>query len=353
MDTNERLLVQAGMTKVANPSTKVWVYRNSAYGYPWYDTVRFILDDDAYSPWFLKYSGNPPYYSPPCDNNYSPPKCTNYFHTQMDTPLPGPGGYGECTPPACNCGSKPCGFYVYNHSSDAVINGQTFQDWFVNSYMLDSVGASDFVDGFFWDDYFSDSGDMGDNTKNATQDMGLTPADLAQLTTSYDANMAALRAATLAAGKFSWQMLWTGGAPDAKGSTCPGPLVHRATCAADLRSLCSATSPQQVNRTMLYSFTPGSCNMDPGNLTDFDQDLANFLLVRGDYAYLGHGWLGCSRDWTFPAALNADYGVPTSGFCAETAPGSQVFTREYSQASVTMDCTAWKGTVTMKEKREE
>ncbi len=150
MDTNERLLVQAGMIKVASPSTKVWIYRNSVYGYPWYDTVRFILDDDAYSPWFLNFSGRPPYYSPPCDNNYSPPKCTNYFHTQMDTPRPGKGGYGACTPPACNCGSKPCGFYVFNHSSTAVVHGQTFQQWFIESYVLDSVGASSFVDGFFW-----------------------------------------------------------------------------------------------------------------------------------------------------------------------------------------------------------
>ena len=57
------------------------------------------------------FAGPGPWYSPKCDNNYSPPKCTEYFHTQMDTPnLPGRGGYGTCAPPACNCGSKPCGF---------------------------------------------------------------------------------------------------------------------------------------------------------------------------------------------------------------------------------------------------
>lgn len=353
MDTNERLLVQAGMIKVADPATRVWTYKNSVYGYPWYTTVRFILDDEAYSPWFIKYSGRPPYTSPPCDDNYTPPKCTDYFHTQMDTPnIPGRKGYGTCAPPACNCGSKPCGFYVFNHSSDAIVHGLSFREWYVYSYMLDAIGASPYVDGFFWDDFFSLSGDMGDNTPNATADMGLTPADLAQLTAAYDANMAALRAATLAAGKFSWQMFWTGGAADAKGDTCPGPLVHQATCAADLRALCAADSPQQVNRTMMYAFSPGYCRSDPSVLPEFEQDLASFLLVRGDYAYLGHGWLDCSRDWAFPAALNADYGVPTSGLCAETARGSGVFTREYSKASVAMDCTTWKGTVTMKEETE-
>ena len=92
-----------------------------------------------------------PWYSPKCDTNYNPPKCTDYFHTQMDTPnLPGRGGYGECAPPACNCGSKPCGFYVFNHSSDAVIRGVSFQQGFIDSYMFSAVGSSPAVSGFFW-----------------------------------------------------------------------------------------------------------------------------------------------------------------------------------------------------------
>ena len=30
---------------------------------------------------------------------------------------------------------------------------------------------------------------------------------------------------------------------------------------------------------------------------DFEADLANFLLVRGPHAWLGHGWHGCSLDY--------------------------------------------------------
>jgi len=191
MDTNERLLVQAGLTTQAQPGARAWIYRNSVYGYPWFQTVRFILDDAAYSPWFIKFKPTGPWFSPQCDSDYTPPLCTDYFHTQMDTPLPRPGGYGRCAPPACNCGSKPCGFYVFNHSSDAVVHGQTFQQWFINSYVLDSIGMSPAVHGFFFDDFWSPSGNMGDNTQNATQDMGLTPSDLQQLTASYTANMVA------------------------------------------------------------------------------------------------------------------------------------------------------------------
>ena len=201
--------------------------------------------------------------------------------------------------------------------------------------------------GFFFDDYWSLTGDMGDNTKNETVDMGLTPADLVQLTASYTANMLALRKSVLASGRFAWQYLWTGGPADAKGSTCPGPLVRNATCAADLRALCDASSPQWTQRAMMYAFSPGSCGGDPSVLPAFEQDLAGFLLTRGPYAWLGHGWKGCSKAYTYPAALAGDYGEP-AGLCSETAPGSGVFTREYSKATVQLDCGTWTGSIVSK-----
>jgi hypothetical protein len=77
------------------------------------------------------------------------------------------------------------------------------------------------------------------------------------------------------------------------------------------------------------------------------QDLANFLLVRGPYAYLGHGWLGCSQTYEYPDALNADYGEPL-GLCAETTAGSGIFLREWSKATVQMDCNTWTPSITMK-----
>ena len=350
MDTDERNLAQVALSKAANPAQKVWIYRNSVYGYPWYYEVRALLDDPEYRPWFIMFNNQSgPSFSPMCDVNYSPPLCTDYFHTQMDTPqIPGKSGYGTCAPPACNCGTKPCGFYVFNHSSDVVIRGQSFQQWFINSYMLSAVGSSPLVSGFFWDDFWHVDGDMGDNTPHAITDMGLTPADLQQLTASYDANMAALRASILAAGKFSWQMLWTGGAADAVGSTCPQPLVQKATCAADLRALCSASSPAQTNRTLMYAFSPGGCShVNPDALPDLVNDLANFLLVRGPFAYLGTAWVGCSRKYFFPPQLAVDYGVP-AGLCAETAPGSGVFSRDFSASIVSMDCNMWNATITMK-----
>ena len=80
-----------------------------------------------------------------------------------------------------------------------------------------------------------------------------------------------------------------------------------------------------------------------------EQDLANFLLVRGPFAWLGHAWLGCSHVYQFPDALNVDYGEPVGGaLCAETKPGSGVFTREWTKASVSMDCNTWTPSIVMK-----
>ena len=321
MDTEERLMQQAALTVAATPDTRVWIYRNSVYGYPWYTAVRAILDDPAYEPWFIQFKPQGPWTSPKCDDFHTPPLCTEYFHTQMDTPRPDGKGYGQCAKPACNCGTKPCGFYVFNHSTDAVVKGQTFQQWFLDSYVFDAAGLSPLVSGYFFDDFWSPSGNMGDNTVNATQDMGLTPADLLQLTASYTATMAAVRQRALAEGKFSWQMLWTGGGTgdDDRGSTCPGPLVRAdaAGCRADLARLCAADAPQQ-SRAMMYSFSPGGCRGNPASLPSAETDIANFLLIRGDYSFIGHGWLGCSHTYEYPPLLNADFGACARG--ARAAP---------------------------------
>ena len=103
---------------------------------------------------------------------------------------------------------------------------------------------------------------------------------------------------------------------------------------------------------LLYGFSPGSCaGTDPANLSSPRQDVANFLLVRGAYAVLGNGWLGCSRSFEYPAELfDADYGEPL-GLCRETAPGSEVFVREWSRATVQMDCRTWTPSFHMREER--
>ena len=123
-------------------------------------------------------------------------------------------GLGDCAAPACDCGTKPCGFYLWNHSSTTVVKGQSFQgergrplalaplplrhapragsrtgvckrwalgadpirarvlgaaDWFIHSYMFNEVGSSDLVSGFFWDDQWPADGHFGDSNDNIVE----------------------------------------------------------------------------------------------------------------------------------------------------------------------------------------
>ena len=61
---------------------------------------------------------------------------------------------------------------------------------------------------------------------------------------------------------------------------------------------CNASSPAQT-RAMAY----GMSGQPATRSADLIQDLANFLLIRGPYAFLGHGWLGCSRKYDVPEQI--------------------------------------------------
>jgi hypothetical protein len=136
------------------------------------------------------------------------------------------------------------------------------------------------------------------------------------------------------------------------GYTCEQSVVERDQCASTLRQWCSPDSPAAA-LPLVYQLKAGeNCGraFNATSLPGWEQDLANFLLIRGDYAWLGYAFAGCDRAANgFPLvpALHADYGVPL-GNCSETAPGSGVFAREWSRASVSMDCASWTGAVTMK-----
>jgi hypothetical protein len=83
----------------------------------------------------------------------------------------------------------------------------------------------------------------------------------------------AFEAARLAGGWF-WQMFST--------FTTPAP----AQCAPWLRDMCSqgAASPYH-NGTAMHSMGKKAA------LPNFEQDLATFMLLRGDYAWLGFGFV--------------------------------------------------------------
>ena len=338
---------------VAHPLPHHRVYRNSILALPWYTSVRVKLEDPAYAGWFLNFSNPPPHIkqqgnaNTTCDNTFSPPKCSTLFHDSVQTPGY-PSGDGDCAPPGCDVGKLPIGAYLFNPgAANTNVNGQTFAQWFVDDYLFGPYGGGNpNVSGFFFDDQMNPNG--ATESKGTLANLGLTAEQGAELSEAYWALMNHVYAEVIARGKFSWQLLWTGQKQCAYkdsysclGSTGPKPIVTRKNCAAALRSLCAADSPAQT-RALMYPLSG-----QPESIPDLAQDLANFLLVRGPNAFLGHAWKGCSHRYVFPPELNLDYGEPTE-LCAETAPNSGVFKREWSKATVEMDCNAWKGAIKMR-----
>lgn len=56
-------------------------------------------------------------------------------------------------------------------------------------------------------------------------------------------------------------------------------------------------------------------------------------------------WVGCSVPYDFPDALRTqDLGQPL-GRCAESAPGSGLFSRQWSKGTSSVDCNTMQGSV--------
>lgn len=163
------------------------------------------------------------------------------------------------------------------------------------------------------------------------KDMGLDQTEVSAIYAGWQQTMLEAQQKLLSAGGFSWAYLTEKvGAPS------------KSECTDFFRS--NTTTAIQA-QAFVMGLTDGASPSPPA----VDEDLATFLLVRGPYAWLGTGWLGCNALPVLPAPLTIDYGVPLTSYYNETEPGvSEVFVREWSKASVQMDCKAWKGTITMK-----
>merc|ERR1711934_1128969 len=123
------------------------------------------LEDPAYADWYIKFKPKGPWYSKKCDA-VNKTDCSEAYHCQEQSPAY-PHGDGDCGAPNCDCGRNvPCGFYIWNHSSTTVVHGQTFQEWFINSYMLNKVGMSPHVSGFFWDDVWTQNCHINDQVQD-------------------------------------------------------------------------------------------------------------------------------------------------------------------------------------------
>ena len=314
---------------------------------PWYTSVREKISDPAYSGFFLRFG--PPtvgngWHVPECDKNYDPPLCTSLYHDQDQTPNH-PKGDGDCVLP-CDCGGVPCGEYLFDHR-----NGSMLRDFLVNEFILGANGLGNAnVSGLYLDDGwanssqavapwepqpngFCDHSRIGGATEEdyfCTVDMGLTQADTTAITDGWRETMKAVQAAILSKNAFAWAYF--------KQTTIPGP-GDAAACAAWFRG----PGTLLRNEALVLQWT----NATQRPLPAISEDIAAFLILRGDYAWVGTGWVGCITDYPFPAELEVDYGLPLTTYYNETAPGSGVFTRAWTKATATFSCPSWTGTVSM------
>jgi hypothetical protein len=182
-------------------------------------------------------------------------------------------------------------------------------------------------------------------------DTGFTDADTSAMIAAFHWVADKTYATFLKRGKFAWnQFLNNNELPTGTGD-CPHPWVTQGTCATSLRQFCNVTGPLHT-RAMMYGLS-GAGDKDMvynwTSILDLAHDVANFLLVRGDHAYLTCGWAPCADKVGWNTTLfDADYGKPVDEICHETAPKSGVFVREWSRATIKMDCNTWTPSFTFK-----
>lgn len=71
---------------------------------PWYTSVREKICDPAYAGWFLRFNTSTTPHVAKCDNAFSPPKCSEFYHD------PEKSLEGLCVDQKCDCGCVPCGY---------------------------------------------------------------------------------------------------------------------------------------------------------------------------------------------------------------------------------------------------
>lgn len=355
MDDEERLYAQAAMVKAAG-GPRVGVYLNLVKALPWMASVRRALDDPDYAGFFLRFKPggafpNGTWHVPACDTAFDPPKCSPYYHDQLQTPgVPGgvnPHPDGVCNV-TCDVGSQPAGEYLWDWRNASltqyIIDNVVFGPHALGSDLIDIV----FIDDFWCSNLLNGTGACTDPVQGPTEvdpnsqaDMGLSDEDVRALTEGWLAGFTAVQAAILAAGKYAWSLMPGQDNANAMPLVLPGDA---AGCAAAVRAGCAGAFARAPLLAGLYYNASGP---PAGAWPHAAQDVAGFLLMRGPHAWLGAGQWGVG--WPDPSVprppqMTAEYGAPLDAACAEGPP--RVFSRRYEAAAVALDCNTFEATFT-------
>ena len=324
------------------------IHSNLAKALPWFSDVREKLLDPNYNQyWFLKFKNgiNGSYSVPPCtsykNSSYHDNKCSEFYHDEWHrTP-----DQTQCKN-ECDCGKGlPCGEYIWDHRNT------TLQKWLTDVFIMgpsenngeNSMGLNNpNIDGFYIDDHWTNIskkseknpacdmdpfGGVSEERPNCTMDMGLnTQEKVTELYTAWRQSMDLAQQTIVENNGFEWH-LFDFGVKSPSQSACTNWFKGEGA---------------GLNKVALqFSFAA-----DSPTDAEFMIDLATFLLVRGDYAWLGYFWNGCHSDWVYGdwnEMLDKDYGKPTEAM-KEVSNG--VFQRKWSKAMIEMNCNTYKPTIT-------
>jgi hypothetical protein len=161
----------------------------------------------------------------------------------------------------------------------------------------------------------------------------LSNASLAHLQRATQIAEMELASALAIGGKFCWDCV--GGEDGPAGSSYSmnqeAPPNGTAGCVRWFNHYCR---PEMQGRGMMMGFA-GSNQRSP------NETVAAFLLARGPYAFIGGRNI---RDKQWNQLFGLDVGHPL-GLCAETAPGSKIFERQWTEAVVSLDCNSYKASL--------
>ena len=154
MDCDGMLVTQAARNKAANPTARVFVYRNIVKALPWLTQVRELLQDRHHWGFFIPFDGcrHATTGEYVCRNNVTGAidATANLYHDQKQTPgWTNPGGgnggpdgvcrgdtrgnnsSGPTESGRCDCGrGVSCGEYLFDHR-----NGSMLTRWFTETYV--------------------------------------------------------------------------------------------------------------------------------------------------------------------------------------------------------------------------
>ena len=266
-------------------------------------------------------------------------KCSTFYHDQEQTPH-----HPDQCQADCDCGEGlPCGEYLWDHRNVSL------QKWLTDVHIMgpsanggeNSTGLNNpNIDGFFIDDAWEDAQDVHMINHSCTggpyggvteenyycwKDMALTQQDTTDITNGWKQSMANAEKAIVENNGFTWRLFTTVASP------------NTTECAGFLRG-----QGMKLNTTALQ-FTFMKLNNTQQELMI---DLAMFLLVRGDYAWIGYKWNGCHDTWVYMPwndMLDKDYGKPLEPM-SEIANG--VFQRKWSKSTVQFDCNTFQPNIT-------